>query len=69
MDTSLVRPLGQGEPSVTALASGRGAMLRSIDEALDDYLGQVRDRLNSNEFGTGSAAPVEPERTERIAAE
>jgi dTDP-4-dehydrorhamnose reductase len=44
MDTSLVRPLGTSDPAVTALASERGAMLRPLGDALEDYLGQVRDR-------------------------
>jgi dTDP-4-dehydrorhamnose reductase len=46
MDTSLVKPLGHGHHAVTALASSRGAMLRSVDEALGDYIGQVRERLD-----------------------
>jgi hypothetical protein len=36
----------EGEPAVTALASGRGALLRPVQDALDEYLGQVRERLD-----------------------
>jgi dTDP-4-dehydrorhamnose reductase len=46
MDTSLVKPSCEGEAAVTALVSGRGAMLRPVEEALDDYLNQVRERLD-----------------------
>jgi dTDP-4-dehydrorhamnose reductase len=46
MDTSLVKPLCDGLPAVTALASSRGAMLRPVEDALDAYLGEVRERLD-----------------------
>ncbi|HEX8578609.1 MAG TPA: family 1 glycosylhydrolase [Allosphingosinicella sp.] len=46
MNTALVKPLHEGRPAVTALASTRGAMLRPVEEALDAYLGEVRERLD-----------------------
>ncbi|HEY0026277.1 MAG TPA: family 1 glycosylhydrolase [Allosphingosinicella sp.] len=46
LDTALVKPLCEAESAVTALASARGAMLRPLEEALEEYLGQVRERLN-----------------------
>jgi dTDP-4-dehydrorhamnose reductase len=43
-ESALVEPAAaRDEPVSTALASARGALLRPFDEALEDYLGQVRD--------------------------
>jgi len=67
MDTALVKPLCEGEPAVTALASKRGAMLRPVEEALDAYLGEVRDRLDLIQQAAGPTAA--PSALERIAAE
>jgi dTDP-4-dehydrorhamnose reductase len=72
MDTSLVKPSGDGTPAVTALASSRGAMLRPVEDALDDYIGQVRERLDLIEAGAGRVAmePLfEAEATVQVAAE
>jgi dTDP-4-dehydrorhamnose reductase len=72
MDTSLVKPSCDGTPAVTALASSRGAMLRPVEDALDDYIGQIRERLDLIEAGAGRVAAEpssEPEPTIRVAAE
>jgi dTDP-4-dehydrorhamnose reductase len=57
MDTSLVKPLCGGEPAVTALSSERGAMLRPVDEALDEYLGQLLERTDLID-PAGAAGPA-----------
>jgi dTDP-4-dehydrorhamnose reductase len=64
MDTSLVKPLGKGEAAVTALASERGAMLRPVDEALGEYLNQIRERTDLME-----PAPVKDADAIELAAE
>ncbi|TMJ13953.1 MAG: sugar nucleotide-binding protein [Alphaproteobacteria bacterium] len=43
-DPALVRPLGSGEPSLTALASEKGGLLRPFDHALEDWLRHMRGR-------------------------
>jgi dTDP-4-dehydrorhamnose reductase len=44
-DPALVQPARGGEPAVTALASTRGPLLRSFDDALEDYLSEVGSAL------------------------
>jgi dTDP-4-dehydrorhamnose reductase len=67
MDTSLVKPLFDDQPASTVLVSGRGALLRPVDEALNEYIGQVRERLDLIEPAPPPA--VEPQASEPIAAE
>jgi dTDP-4-dehydrorhamnose reductase len=43
-DASRVRPLGTGTPAATVLGSRHGPMMRSLDEAIEDYLREVQDR-------------------------
>jgi dTDP-4-dehydrorhamnose reductase len=42
-DPSLVEPLREGKQTITALESARGPLLRPFDDALEDFLDQVRD--------------------------
>jgi dTDP-4-dehydrorhamnose reductase len=44
LDPALVRPLRTAKPALTALSSERGELLRSFEEALSDYLRQIRER-------------------------
>ena len=44
LDASLVKPLGTGTPAVTVLGSRHAPLMRSLDEAIDDYLREVQDR-------------------------
>jgi dTDP-4-dehydrorhamnose reductase len=49
-DPGLVQPTDTVAPALTALASTRGAMLRPFDDALEDYIAQVRDSLDLSAF-------------------
>jgi len=49
-DPGLVEPVETAAPTVTALASNHGTMLRPFDDALEDYLAQVRDSLDLSGF-------------------
>jgi dTDP-4-dehydrorhamnose reductase len=48
-DPRLVEPVPAAEPTVTALDSVRGPLLRPFDSALDDYLDRMREALPTAE--------------------
>jgi dTDP-4-dehydrorhamnose reductase len=45
LDPALVLPMSDGNSSNTALGSERGMMLRSLDEAIGDYVREVADLI------------------------
>ncbi|HEX4737985.1 MAG TPA: SDR family oxidoreductase [Allosphingosinicella sp.] len=50
-DPSLIQAEPASEPSLTALDSVRGPLLRPFDDALDEYLDRVREALPTPETG------------------
>lgn len=42
-DSALIEPVREAEPTLTALDSGRGVLLRPFEEALDSFLREMRD--------------------------
>jgi dTDP-4-dehydrorhamnose reductase len=55
-DPDLVEPVRTGEATLTALDSVHGALLRPFEDALDDFLAQVREREELAPAGTSIAA-------------